>query len=732
MAGKKKAKNNHLKQQSAKTPLSPSTSTSPLSEQQWNNLAIFCAISSLFLYWSCVENEFVFDDFAAVVQNPDVRGESPMFQLFKNDFWATPLQDTLSNKSFRPLTTLTYRWSHALFGMNPRHFHSMNILLNATCAFLVVKKSVQTMTLSSTTWMFPVVTCLLFTFHPIHTEVVSTVVGRADLLSSIFALWAYLQHSKCIKSEIVYSRHLMYTLVLAWLSALCKETGLLVLGICGVSEVVHVWFSPTHNKHHKTASTMRFMVLASTGVSYLLFRKGINGPSTGILPSAGDNPLILASSTMQYAATAMFIMAVYVWKLIYPFSLLCDYGYNVIPLINGWNDVRNLATLGLVVSVVALAIMAFFHMLSNRRQRQSHYGPFILMALAWIVVPLLPASHVLILGTVVAERLLYLPSLGFCMLISLLLECVNKQLSKTQKGHYSWCIMAMLGVVLAAFTQRITSRNVEWSTTVNLWKADYHTNPNNVKIALAYAADLHQAGDDNQAYQVVKDLEGLGDVQQFEVCALKAKMTALSSDQQQQQHDYDKAYRILDTCVEQVNARTFTNPSQKDHLVFGAYGYLLSTQDKLEQAAEWFQKASDAAERAKVVNMVGPVCNQGEILARMNRWKESIPVLQQCAELSVRGREQDDTKLMNLAKAYYMSRDFDRAEAVLMEEMTQTQEVQEFLETVRSARVMVQEWEEKKKKAAAGAAAAAEVMEKEKQQQEQAEQQEQVEEEQQQ
>jgi hypothetical protein len=152
----------------------------------------------------------------------------------------------------------------------------------------------------------------------------------------------------------------------------------------------------------------------------------------------------------------------------------------------------------------------------------------------------------------------------------------------------------------------------------------------------------------------------------------------------------------------------------------------------LEQAAEWFQKASDAAERAKVVNMVGPVCNQGEILARMNRWKESVPVLQQCAELSVRGREQDDTKLMNLAKAYYMSRDFDRAEAALMEEMTQTQEVQEFLETVRSARVMVQEWEEKKKKAAAAAAAAAEVMEKEKQQQEQAEQQEQVEEEQQQ
>ena len=70
---------------------------------------------------------------------PTFVGNHPCCSCFKNDFWATPLQDTLSNKSFRPLTTLSYRWSLALFGMNPRHFHFVNILLNATCAYLLVK-----------------------------------------------------------------------------------------------------------------------------------------------------------------------------------------------------------------------------------------------------------------------------------------------------------------------------------------------------------------------------------------------------------------------------------------------------------------------------------------------------------------------------------------------------------------------------------------------------------------
>jgi hypothetical protein len=121
-----------------------------------------------------------------------------LFVSLKNDFWATPLQDTASHKSWRPLTTLTYKWTFQLHGMEPLYFHFVNILLNATCCYLVV----HYIKCISTSYVFSCLTCLLFTFHPIHTEVVATLVGRADLLSAMLALVCVIIHMNyCIQSQ---------------------------------------------------------------------------------------------------------------------------------------------------------------------------------------------------------------------------------------------------------------------------------------------------------------------------------------------------------------------------------------------------------------------------------------------------------------------------------------------------------------------------------------------------
>jgi len=645
-----------------------------------------CAACSILLYYNTLPNDFIFDDGAAVVNNPNVRGESSFWDIFRNDFWATPLQEHLSHKSYRPITTLTFRITALLHGIQPMPFHFVNIVLNAVASYMAVQ-CIKCMTTSSTTttttssWMVPVVTSLFYTFHPIHTEVVATIVGRADLLAAIFSFGAFLLHSQCIQQSLdVSSKPFLYCLGLAWLSALSKETGLMILGICGAHEVARIWLLSTNTTTTKSGNAMvyksisRFVVLAITGLSYLLFRKIINGPSTGILPSSGDNPLVESKTPMQYALTAAFIMVLYVWRLINPFTLLCDYGYNVVPLVDGLlSDLRNVATLTLIITTVALGILAV------KRATQKQDGR-LLMALTWIFVPLLPASHILILGTVVAERLLFLPSLGYCMLVALAVEKTSQRMQLSQRNN---TVSAMLVVVLALNTTRILSRNVEWSTEETLWKADYTSHPQNVKVAMSHASDLQNAGKYNEAWNILKNVEGLGDIQQFELCALQAKATALSQD------DYEKAYGILDVCVQKMNARP--TPSQKDQLVYAAYGYLLSQQERFEEAATWFAKASEAAELTGV-NAVGSVCNEGEILARLGKWQESVPVLKKCAELSVRSREWNrSTKLMNLAKAYYMTLDFDLAEQVLVNDMEQTDETLSFLETVRKVKQQQEE-----------------------------------------
>jgi len=65
-------------------------------------LATLCYISSL-------EGGFVFDDTEAIINNGDVRSETPITQLFYNDFWGTSLTHPNSHKSYRPLTILSFR-----------------------------------------------------------------------------------------------------------------------------------------------------------------------------------------------------------------------------------------------------------------------------------------------------------------------------------------------------------------------------------------------------------------------------------------------------------------------------------------------------------------------------------------------------------------------------------------------------------------------------------------------
>ena len=123
----------------------------------------------------------------AIQKNPDLLSETPIINVFYNDFWGTPLTHSGSHKSYRPLCVLTFRFTHALWGMNPQWFHLGNVVLHTITtamytymARLLTKQTFATM-----------VAALLFASHPIHTEAVAGVVGRADIMACLFFLLAF-------------------------------------------------------------------------------------------------------------------------------------------------------------------------------------------------------------------------------------------------------------------------------------------------------------------------------------------------------------------------------------------------------------------------------------------------------------------------------------------------------------------------------------------------------------
>lgn len=123
----------------------------------------------------------------AILSNQDVLPSTPMSRLLMDDFWGTPLSHSGSHGSYRPLCVLSFRLNYMLGGFRAWGYHLVNILLHCLATSLVVRLA---------RLLFPsnipvAITGLLFAAHPIHTEAVAGVVGRADVAACIFYLMSF-------------------------------------------------------------------------------------------------------------------------------------------------------------------------------------------------------------------------------------------------------------------------------------------------------------------------------------------------------------------------------------------------------------------------------------------------------------------------------------------------------------------------------------------------------------
>lgn len=156
----------------------------------------------------------------------------------QNDFWGTPLSDSGSHGSYRPLCVLTYKLNHLFGGFKPVGYHLINVLLHCLATGLVVKVA---RVLLPPFWG-PAIAGALFASHPIHTEAVAGIVGRADLAACNFYLLAFLAYSKHVtwreSNELKSWITLVATILLSAAAVLCKETAVTALLLCAIYDVI--------------------------------------------------------------------------------------------------------------------------------------------------------------------------------------------------------------------------------------------------------------------------------------------------------------------------------------------------------------------------------------------------------------------------------------------------------------------------------------------------------------
>ncbi|KAJ8032295.1 Transmembrane and TPR repeat-containing protein 3 [Holothuria leucospilota] len=439
----------------------------------------------LFVCFNCFFNSlqggFVFDDHKVIVTNLDLRSSTPILDLLKNDFWGTPLYSDRSHKSYRPLTVLTFRWNFAIGGLEPTSYHFFNMLLHWALCVLMMKVFKMFLSEWLSFWM-----ALLFLVHPIHTDAVTGIVGRAESLSSIFALLSLICYARASGYQTLQTNwnYIGASFVLVVMATLCKEQGITMVAVCCAYEVlwlqkITLWdglellklmiLSPQKMPLWFVAALKRMLAIISSAAILIALRIMIMGAE---LPHfvRYDNPIAFANTpTKQLSLSYLFPLNA--WLLICPWHLICDYSGTTVPLVTSITDPRNLATLNFFA---ALGALTHFALTGNSRLSRQ-----VSMGLAFLVFPFLPASNIFFcVGFVIAERILYTPSIGYCMLVVIGVQQLLKQ------KRFKNVVYLFLLVTVFLHGARTARRNLDWKSKDSLFRSGLQVTKMNAKLWL--------------------------------------------------------------------------------------------------------------------------------------------------------------------------------------------------------------------------------------------------------
>ena len=178
---------------------------------------IYSFLLSCLIYLNTFKAGLLYDDETGVVRNPCVVDKrSTLTDVFTSDFWGYPLHMAGSHKSYRPITTLTYRIQvQYMNGDTNDDIHQTHVKPNSMRLHIV---NILIFALVSSTFchvmhtIFPSprysahdkrairYAVLFFIVHPVHTEAVANIVGRCELLSSLFMLLSFSTYVNCISN----------------------------------------------------------------------------------------------------------------------------------------------------------------------------------------------------------------------------------------------------------------------------------------------------------------------------------------------------------------------------------------------------------------------------------------------------------------------------------------------------------------------------------------------------
>uniref|UniRef100_A0A2K6DN43 Protein O-mannosyl-transferase TMTC4 n=1 Tax=Macaca nemestrina TaxID=9545 RepID=A0A2K6DN43_MACNE len=342
---------------------------------------------------------------------------------------------------------------------------------------------------------------------------VAGVVGRADLLCALFFLLSFLGYCKAFREsnkEGTYSSTfwVLLSIFLGAVAMLCKEQGITVLGLNAVFDILVIGkfnvLEIVQKVLHKDKSLeslsmlrnggllFRMTLLTSGGAGMLYVRWRIMGTGPPAFTEV-DNPASFADSMLVRAINYNYYYSLNAWLLLCPWWLCFDWSMGCIPLIKSVSDWRVIALAALWFCLIGLICQALC-------SEDGHKRRILTLGLGFLVIPFLPASNLFFrVGFVVAERVLYLPSVGYCVLLTFGFGALSKHTKKKK------LIAAVVLGILLINMLRCVVRSGQWRSEEQLFRSALSVCPLNAKVHYNIGKNLADKGNQTAAIRYYRE-----------------------------------------------------------------------------------------------------------------------------------------------------------------------------------------------------------------------------------
>jgi len=417
------------------------------------------------IYINSVGNEFALDDGIVIIKNDYVQdGLKGIGKILSTDAYDSYYKHMHANQMlaggrYRPLSIVWFAIEHQIFGESWPIRHLFSVLFYVLCIFTVfyfLSKYLFKKLPGGEDMAF--IATLLFTIHPMHTEVVANVKSLDEIFSLICIMCTFIFALKYIDTKK--TSHQLLGLLFFLLALLAKEYAVMLIFL------LPLVFYVTTNKTAMQAlsATLPYYVILAIYAGMRIGSVGIphNVPSDEIL----NNPYLLATHG-QKIATELFVLGKYLFMLFIPYPLSSDYSYAQIP----YHNLFDPSVLLTVIIYVGFGIWGI--KLAAKRNILAFAIFFYLLNIAMV------SNFIVDIGATMGERLAFHSSLGFVILISYSLFYLLQKMSLEKKKNILVALMAILVVLCGA---EDIPRNAEWKSDVTLFIKDVDTSPNSVMI----------------------------------------------------------------------------------------------------------------------------------------------------------------------------------------------------------------------------------------------------------